>query len=338
MTSQRALDGVNVLDLSDSIGGAFCTKLLADLGAEVVLVERPGSGHPLRYTGPFAAEADLDSSGMFLYYGANKRSVVCDLETDAGRERVHGLAQTTDILVENFDPGYMDSIGLGYEALSAVNRALVFTSITHFGQTGPYRNWKSDEITDFAMGGYMYFCGHAEREPLMMNNNQPMLHAGAQAAIASMAALRWARMTGEGQQVDVSSVEAMLSAHAWTSTSWTHEGVILRRTEPDCIPCKDGWVWFFPFRWDPTFFILMDRPELIEHEDFADRQSWADNRDKLVALLTEWCADKTKDEIFRAGQELRVPVTPVNDAADLVISAQLQARKWFQVGQSSHGG
>ena len=331
MTSQRALDGVNVLDLSDSIGGAYCTKLLADLGAEVVLVEQPGSGHPLRHTGPFVAEPDLDSSGMFLYYGANKLSVVCDLETDAGRERVHGLAQTADILVESFDPGYMDSIGLGYEALSAVNRALVFTSITHFGQTGPYRNWKSDEITDFALGGYMYFCGHAEREPLMMNNNQPMLHAGAQAAIASMAALRWARMTGEGQQVDVSSVEAMLSAHAWTSTSWTHEGVILRRTEPDCIPCKDGWVWFFPFRWDPTFFILMDRPELIEHEDFADRQSWTDNRDKLVALLTEWCADKTKDEIFRAGQELRVPVTPVNDAADLVNSAQLQARKWFQV-------
>ena len=126
----------------------------------------------------------------------------------------------------------------------------------------------------------MYFGGHAEREPLMMNNNQPMLHAGAQAAIASMAALRWARMTGEGQHIDVSSVEAMLSAHAWTSTSWTHEGVVLRRTEPDCIPCKDGWVWFFPFRWDPTFFILIDRPELIDHEDFADRQSWADNRDK----------------------------------------------------------
>ena len=330
MTSQRALDGVNVLDLSDSIGGAYCTKLLADLGADVVLVERPGSGHSLRRTGPFAAGSDPDSSGMFLYYGANKRSVVCDLRTEAGRGRVRGLAANTDILVESFDPGYLDSVGLGFESLSAVNEALVFTSVTHFGQSGPNRHWKSDEITDFAMGGYMYFCGHAEREPLMMNNNQPMLHAGVQSAIASLAALRWARMTGEGQHVDVSSVEAMLSAHAWTSTSWTHEGVVLRRTAPDCIPCKDGWVWFFPFRWDPTFFVLIDRPELIEHEDFADRQSWADNRDRLVALLTEWCADRTKDEIFRAGQELRVPVTPVNDAADLLGSSQLQHREWFQ--------
>ncbi len=330
MTSQRALGAVNVLDLSDSIGGAYCTKILADLGAEVVLVERPGSGHPLRQVGPFAAGTDLESSGMFLYYGANKRSVACDLDSEAGRERVLGLAANADILVESFDPGYMDSIGLGYDALSAANEALVYASVTHFGQTGPNRNWKSDEITDFAMGGYMYFCGHRDREPLMMNNNQPMLHAGAQSAIASIAALRWARMTGEGQHVDVSSVEAMLSAHAWTSTSWTHEGVVLRRTEPDCIPCEDGWVWFFPFRWDPTFFVLIDRPELIDHEDFADRQSWADNRDKLVVLLTEWCADKTKDEIFRAGQELRVPVTPVNNAADLLASSQLEHREWLQ--------
>lgn len=338
MTSQRALEGVNVLDLSDSIGGAYCTKLLADLGAEVVLIERPCSGHPLRHTGPFAAEPDLESSGMFLYYGANKRSVVGDLETEAGRRRVLDLASDADILVESSEPGYMDSIGLGYQALSSANEALVFTSVTHFGQTGPYRDWKSDEITDFALGGYMYFCGHSEREPLMMNNNQPMLHAGAQGAIASLAALRWARMTGEGQHVDVSSVEAMLSAHAWTSTSWTHEGVVLRRTEPDCIPCKDGWVWFFPYRWDPTFFVLIERPELIDHEDFADRQSWSDNRQKLVALLTEWCADKTKDEIFRAGQELRVPVTPVNDAADLLNSSQLQHREWFQQVEHPNAG
>ena len=338
MTSQRALEGVNVLDLSDSIGGAYCTKLLADLGAEVVLIERAGSGHPLRHTGPFASEPDLESSGMFLYYGANKRSVVGDLETEAGRRRALDLASDADILVESSESGYMDSIGLGYQALSTANEALVFTSVTHFGQTGPYRDWKSDEITDFALGGYMYFCGHSEREPLMMNNNQPMLHVGAQAAIASLAALRWARMTGKGQHVDVSSVEAMLSAHAWTSTSWTHEGVVLRRTEPDCIPCKDGWVWFFPYRWDPTFFVLIERPELIDHEDFADRQSWSDNRQKLVALLTEWCADKTKDEIFRAGQELRVPVTPVNDAADLLNSSQLQYREWFQQVEHPNAG
>ena len=330
MTSPKALAGVNVLDLSDSIGGAYCTKLLADLGAEVVLVERPGSGHPLRQAGPYSACTDIDSSGLFLYYGANKRSVVCDIETIAGRERVRDLASRANIFVDSFLPGYLDSIGLGYTSLSSLNSALVYTSVTHFGQTGPYRHWKSDEITDFAMGVYMYFCGHAEREPLMMNNNQPMLHAEAQSAIAALAALRWARKSCEGQHVDVSSVEAMLSAHAWTSTSWTHEGIVLRRAGPDCIPCKDGWVWFFLFRWDPTLFILIGRPELMDDGDFADRQSWFDNRDRLVEILTDWCAERTKDEIFRAGQELRIPVTPVNDAADLVSSSQLGDRSWFQ--------
>ena len=227
--------------------------------------------------------------------------------------------------------GYMDSIGLGFADLSNANPSLVFTSVkplrprqarTDIG------NRTRSSISPWA--AYMYFGGHADREPLMMNNNQPMLHAGAQAAIGTLAALRWARKSGRGQHVDVSSVEAMLSAHAWTSTSWTHEGVVLRRTEPDCIPCEDGWVWFFLFRWDPTLFILIDRPDLMDEGDFADRQSWFDNRDKLVQLLTDWCADRTKDDIFRAGQELRIPVTPVNDAADLLNSTQLTSRHWFQ--------
>ena len=330
MTQAMALSGVNVLDLSESIGGAYCTKLLADLGAETLLVERPKTGHPLRHTGPYANDPHIDKSGLFLYYAANKKSVVCDLESERGRERIESLVADADVVVEGFEPGYLDSIGLGYDVLSSRNPSLVLTSITHFGQTGPYRHWKSDEIVDYAMGGYMYFGGHSEREPLMMNNNQPMLNAGAQAAMATLAALWWALKTGRGQQVDVSTVEAMLSAHAWTSTSWTHEGVVMRRTEPDCIRCKDGWVWFFLFRWEPTVFVLIGRPELMEDERFSDRQSWFENREEVIRILGEWCAEHTKDEIFRLGQELRIPVTPVNDASDLIQSSQLEAREWFQ--------
>ena len=330
MSETMALSGVNVLDLSESIGGAYCTKLLADLGAETVLVERPGSGHPLRHTGPYRDAPHIEKSGLFLHYAANKKSVVCDLESEDGRELIKRLAADADVVVEGFEPGYLDSVGLGYDVLSAQNPSLVFTSITHFGQTGPYRHWKSDEIVDYAMGGYMYFGGHAEREPLMMTNNQPMMNAGTQAAIATLAAIWWARKTGRGQQVDVSTVEAMLSAHAWTSTSWTHEGVVMRRTEPDCIQCKDGWVWFFLFRWEPTVFVLVDRPELMEDERFADRQSWFDNREEVIRILGEWCAEHTKDEVFRLGQELRIAVTPVNDASDLVSSSQLEARDWFR--------
>ncbi|MCH8310265.1 MAG: CoA transferase [Chloroflexi bacterium] len=204
------------------------------------------------------------------------------------------------------------------------------TSITHFGQTGPYRDWQSDEIVDYAMGGYMYFGGHRDREPLMLTNNQAQLNAGAQAAIGSLAAIWRARRTGRGQHVDVSTVEAMLSAHAWTSTSWTHEGVIMRRSEPDSIPCKDGYVWLMTMRWDPTLFVLIERPDLMDDPRFADRQSWFENRDQLLKLLGEWCAQHTKDEIFRSAQALRLALTPVNNAADLLKSEQLEARNWFQ--------
>ena len=325
-----ALDGINVLDLSESIGGAYCTKLLADLGAMVLVVEREDSGHPLRHSGPYSGDPGIENSGLFLYYAANKRGISCRLESEHGRQRIRRLASQADIVVESFAPGYLESIGLGYSDLADANPSLVFTSVTHFGQTGPYRHWKSDEIVDYAMGGYMYFGGHADREPLMMSNNQPMLNAGAQAAISTLAALWWARKTGQGQHVDVSSVEAMLSAHPWTSTSWTHEGAVMRRSEPDCIRCKDGWVCFFLLRWDPTLFILIDRPQLMEDARFSDRQGWSDHRDTLIEILTEWCYDRTKDEIFRAGQELRIPVTPVNNASDLLESTQLKSRQWFQ--------
>ena len=122
----------------------------------------------------------------------------------------------------------------------------------------------------------------------------------------------------------------MLSAHVWTSTAWTHEGDIIRRSGPDCIPCADGWVWFFIWKFDPTFFILIDRPELIDDPRFSDRQGWFGNLDQITDLLKEWCADHTMEEIFRAGQELRIAVTPVNDSADLLESGQLNARDWFQ--------
>ena len=162
MSAHTALDGVNVLDLSESVGGAYCTKLLADLGASVMLVERPGSGHPLRNTGPFSGDPDIERSGLFLYYCVNKKSLVCDIESESGRQMVRDLASDADILVESFAPGHLDALGLGYEALSALNPSLIMTSVTHFGQTGPYRHWKSDEIVDNAMGGYMYFMGHAD--------------------------------------------------------------------------------------------------------------------------------------------------------------------------------
>jgi crotonobetainyl-CoA:carnitine CoA-transferase CaiB-like acyl-CoA transferase len=328
--SNSTLRDVNVLDLSDNIAGAYCTKLLADLGANVVLVEHP-DGHPLRYLGPYpGGEMHIEKSGMFMYFCANKKSMVADQNNDDRAAEILELVKNADLVVQSAVVDAPYSNAWDWENLATLNPSVVMTSITHFGQYGPYRDWQSDEIVDYAMGGYMYFGGHRDREPLMLTNNQAQLNAGAQAAVASLAAIWHARRTGKGQHIDVSTVEALLSAHAWTTTSWTHEGVIQRRTEPDSIPCKDGYVWLMSMRWDPTLFVLIERPDLMDDPRFADRQSWFENREELNHLVGDWCAHHTKEYIFRSAQELRLALTPVNNAADILKSEQLKARDWFQ--------
>ena len=326
----QALSHLNVLDLSLDIGGAYCTKLLADLGATVLLVEPP-EGHPLRRAGPFPNdEPHPEKSGLFLHYCANKHATTLDLTRPQHRDMLLDLAAQADLVVESFAPGRMEELGLGLPALSRRNPAIVLTSVTHFGQTGPYSRWQGEEIVDYALGGYMYFGGHRDKEPLMVPGNQPQLNAGGQAALASLAALWWAGRTGRGQHVDVSAVEAMLSAHCWTSTAWTHEGVVLRRSKSDATRCKDGWVVFMLTRWDPNVFVLIERPDLIEDPRFSDRQIWLDHMDELNEILGEWCRHHTKEEVFHRAQELRVAVGPVYVTPDLLRWDHLRERAWFE--------
>jgi crotonobetainyl-CoA:carnitine CoA-transferase CaiB-like acyl-CoA transferase len=328
--TDQALEHFVILDFSLDISGMYCTRLLADLGATVVQIEPP-KGHPLRRRGPCSNDPDrFETNSSFLYFAANKKSIALDLGEPTDRKRALEIAGGSDLVVETFRPGHLEDLGLGYDVLKAANPSVILTSVTGFGQTGPYRNWQGDAIVDSALGGYMYLGGNAEKEPLMLPGSQSRLHAGVQAAYASLAAIWWARRTGVSQHIDVSAMEAMLSAHAWTSTSWTHEGVVMKRGEPDCIPCADGWVYFMMLRWDPNIFILVGRPELMDDPRFADRQSWIDHMDDLRAILVEWCETRGKEEIFRSGQELLIAVTPVNDIDDLLKSPQLTDRNWFQ--------
>ena len=176
--SEGALTGLRVLDLSLELGGVSCTKLLADLGATVLMIEPP-EGHPLRRRAPFVGgEPHPEKSALFLHYCANKGSVVLDFDSAEGRDRVLALAAGADLVVETFRPGRMAALGLHYEALRSRHPAAVLTSVTHFGQTGPYRDWEGEEIVDWALGGHMYFGGDAAREPLMVPFDQPQLNAG----------------------------------------------------------------------------------------------------------------------------------------------------------------
>ena len=157
---ELALEDVKVLDLTQHVAGPYCAKLLADYGADVIKVERPGVGDPARGMGPFPGDVPhRERSGIFLHLNTNKRGITLDLKTQAGVNVVKELVAGVDILVENFRPGTMERFGLGYDVLHEVKPSLVMTSISNFGQTGPYRDFRSAEIMVYGMGGEMYSTG-----------------------------------------------------------------------------------------------------------------------------------------------------------------------------------
>ena len=164
--TDTALSDLRVIDVSEGVAGPFCAKLFADFGADVVKIEPP-SGDSARTLGPFPNGApNPEASGMFIYLNANKRGVALDLESERGRELASALFDTADVVVENFPPGRMDEMALGYESLSPRNPGLVMVSTTPFGQTGPWRDWQATDLVEYAASGLSYVNGAPDREPL----------------------------------------------------------------------------------------------------------------------------------------------------------------------------
>src|SRR4030043_1673381 len=169
---EQALSGVKIIDLTWYISGPYCAKLLADYGAEVIKVEKAGEGDPARRMGPFFKDdPHPEKSGLFLHLNTNKQGITLNLKTATGKKILKELVKDADILVENFRPHVMPGLGLDYETLKKVNPRLVMVSISSFGQTGPYREFKAAEIVEYAMGGEMYSTGIAGREPLKLGGN-----------------------------------------------------------------------------------------------------------------------------------------------------------------------
>ncbi len=347
------LSSCTALDLAEG-GFNWCGKALADLGANVIKVEPPG-GSPTRDIGPFVeGKRGRERSLFWASYCANKRSVTLDIETDAGAESLRSLAARADILIESFSPGHLDNIGLGYDDLRPLNPALVYTSITPFGQSGPYSQYIATDLVAWSMGGMQYVGGDADRQPVRISAPQAELHAGAHAAAGTMAAFWRSQNTGRGQRVDVS----MQTAVIWTLMNATpfpplHKSNVERSGDyrarghmnvRQVFECLDGhlsvvqaprtlrglteWMseegkapeWLAEIDWDSW------NPGVIEVDDAAGIERF----NHIQTRIEEFIASKPKNELYLRAIDRGILLAPCHTVEDIAESVQLDARDFWR--------
>jgi crotonobetainyl-CoA:carnitine CoA-transferase CaiB-like acyl-CoA transferase len=337
----RALEGLKVLEVGHLVGAAYATKLLADLGADVVKIEPPGTGDDARRRGPFPrGEAHPERSGLFLYLNANKRGITLDLTRPAGRDAFDRLVDGVDLLVHNVHPTEMAALGLDYARLAARNPRLVMTSIAPFGLRGPHAGYRATDLVLWNAGGVATLNGdpaHPELPPLKAFGQQAGFQAGLHAAIPSLAALFARLTTGRGDHIEVSTQEALVSILELTFEFWPYCNLVASRLgakpiQPLCfMECRDGWIFICcveEHQWR-KFVEIMGNPEWAEMELFENRIARGANFDALQALLQEWCAEQSVHDLYEKAQAKRVPFAPVSTVGDLLASEHLRARGFF---------
>ena len=335
---ERALEGVKVLDLTHYIAGPYCAKLLADFGADVVKVERPG-GDPGRLLPPFFHdETDPEKSLLFLYLNTNKRSVTLNLKSRRGRQILKDLARDADVLVENFSPRVMPSLDLDYELLRDVNSSLIMVSISNFGQYGPYREYQATDIVEYALGGLMYVFGSYDREPLKHALHQAQFKAGTNAASATLMALYHQRLTGEGQHVDVSIQESIASGLRDVVNNYTYTGAV-RRRQPNhsgdltrLRDTSDGYILPNPglsasYDWN-SMVEFLGEPEL-DDDRFSTPSARLVNAGALGEILDRHFQSKQKFDMFHAAHKQRFIYGVVQSPQEVHADPQFQARGFF---------
>jgi len=342
-----------VLDLTDE-KGFLCGRMLGDLGADVIKVEMPG-GSPSRNIGPFYNnDPNPEKSLHWFAYNCNKRGITLNVETTDGQGIFKKLARNTDIVIESFRPGYMDKLGLGYTALSEVNPRIIVTSITPFGQTGPYSDYVGSDLTIWAMGGLMFYCGDPDRAPVRVSFPQAYLHGSGAAAQGTMIALYHRQLTGEGQHVDVSILESLIGNLMHIRPFWELSQTELHRAGQFRIdiwgtgaiarmvwPCRDGYVMFSIMggatgapsnralvRW-------MDEEEMAP--DFMKRDWEAldmhtakqEDFELFQQPIGEFFLKHTQAELYEGALKRGIMLYPVNTAREILTDPQLEARDFW---------
>ena len=331
------LEGIRVLELGSGVSSPFCAKLLADYGADVIKVESPSIGDPARRAGPFVGDdPHPDKSIPFLYLNTNKRGITLDFASQSGRVAFHALLQSADVLVEDFSPAESHALGLQHHTLSAINPALVQTSVTAFGHTGPYRDFVATDIVACAVSGLMYHSGDSDREPLRNALDQSLYVAGANAAAATLTALFQRLTTGQGQHVDVSVVECLASHLVQAIPYYSYMGAIKGRRAvlgsgfEELMPARDGYA-VPSVQGSQPWEVVADLIGLEELKDqrFATGSGRIEHGEELKQLLIKGLAEWDRKSLFQASGERRLVFGMAQDAGDLLQCPHLRERGFF---------
>ncbi|MFO8101234.1 MAG: CoA transferase [Dehalococcoidia bacterium] len=336
-----ALTGYRILDLADS-KGAFATKVLADIGAEVIKIEKP-QGEPGRNTPPFLNDTPHPEKSLyFLFRNTGKLGITLNIELEQGKEIFRKLLKTADVLVDNSHPDYLPGLGFDYSNLKGINPGLVVDSITEFGQTGPYRDYKGSNLVDFALSGTMITSGYPGKVPCMMPGSPAYDAASIHASISIAAALYMRATTGEGQFIDTSVHEtSRMGLYPWIIPNY-HYAVNPDMPPPtpevrmgDSIypvyPCKDGFirvVALTPRQWDALVRVL-DNPDVLQMPEWRDFMYRIGNAQDLYFLMQEFTNKFTMLELFEAGSREGVPISPILKMSDFYNSPHTRARQFF---------
>ena len=342
-----ALSGLRVLDFTGRMGG-YCGLLLANLGAEVILIESPG-GDPMRAEGPFKDDlSHPEKSLSFAAYHTNKRGIILDMEEEGDRQTLCNLARQADVLIEDKTPGFLERYGLDYQTLRSVNPALVLTSITGFGRSGPYRDFKAPSIVAFAMGGLMNLCGHPGRAPLMGPCDVAYHLGSVHAAFGTLVSLFNRRLTGFGDHVEVSLQDVLvadpflriITRHSVTGEIPERTGHSQSTTVAETYQCRDGYARIFvnqPDHWRRFVEWLGRPPELLDPklENVQNRFPLRQIIDRLVEART---LNYETKQFFEEFQALRLAAAPINPPSAFLADEQTRHRNYLTTVDHAHLG
>ena len=332
------LTGYRVLDLAGPLG-LHCTKLLADMGADVVKIEPPG-GDEARHHPPFKDDLPHPEKSLyFLHFNTNKRGITLDITAPEGQAIFLELARKADVVLETFRPGRMDELRIGYEKLRAENPGLVYAAITPFGQTGPWRDYKANDMAGLALGNLLYLAGEPGEPPLQPPGEIAYGMASTYGAFATAVALYHRLESGKGQYIDVSMHECAGHIAGYFIPNYGYTGDKPARASRkgeetdlyDPYPTQNGYVRIFiiPVEQWRRLVDWMGRPPSISGPEFEKMAYRRKNPEPVHKAISEFCLHRTKEELYEEGQKRRIAVTPINTAGEFINSPQTQERGIF---------